>query len=211
MVFSVSAPSESLRCSNSYSNSGGFGLTGEYSAQPNKRESPFLGLPNELRNEIYRYALGGKDYESMFGADSKPLQDKPDKKSISLLSVCFQIYMDTVVLPFELNTFQFEDSIDLSAWISALRPGQRDAIRALKYMAWGPSIISLRPENSYSMKRFVRLKEFSSLKRVYVYYKERREDSDGIALQDDSIEKLIKAALPNKDIEVIFESPDGGR
>jgi hypothetical protein len=140
------------------------------------------------------------------------LQEKSprDKKSLSLLFVCRQIYKETSLLPFQLNTFQFEDATDLSAWIKMLLPGQRDAIRALKYLAYDRYMLFFEPEYAYSTKRFVGLEEFSSLKRVYVYYYKSRDDSDDIAPRDNTIEKLIEAALPNIDMEVIFESPDGG-
>ena len=186
-------------------------LTGENSAHQNQRESPFLRLPAELRNKIYGYVLGGKDYKSPFWQAFESSQDEllRDKESLSLLSVCRQIYKETSILPFQLNTFQFEHQSDLSAWIKTLLPGQRDAIRALKYFTYIRYMLFIRPYYAYSTERFVGLEEFPSLERVHAYYTKKRGDSDDIAARNDTVEKLIKESLANVDIKVVFESPDG--
>ncbi|KAF2636370.1 hypothetical protein P280DRAFT_473210 [Massarina eburnea CBS 473.64] len=61
--------------------------------QQNQQKSPLLQLPGELRNIIYALVLGGHTIP-----DQKP--------NLALLATCCQIYYETRLLPFELNTVQ---------------------------------------------------------------------------------------------------------
>ncbi|KAF2795816.1 hypothetical protein K505DRAFT_191384, partial [Melanomma pulvis-pyrius CBS 109.77] len=101
----------------------------------NQRESPFLRLPTEIRRIIYEFALGGKHYTT-----GKKLGRKlPNSKflagphPLALLSVCQQIYDETALLPFSVNSFSFQLDLDLSKWADELLPGQRDAVTAFRF------------------------------------------------------------------------------
>ena len=82
-----------------------------HSGKLNATTSPLLRLPAELRNIIYKYALGGRvlrfsragsKNHSIFHADT---YDNP--RILGLLRACRQTYSETALLPYQLNLFNF--------------------------------------------------------------------------------------------------------
>lgn len=71
-----------------------------------KYEFPFLRLPAELRNEIYKYVLKVGEWRS----DSKRLRRWSSGRHVqplALLSVCKQIHAEASLLPYALNCLHF--------------------------------------------------------------------------------------------------------
>ncbi|CAI6287124.1 unnamed protein product [Periconia digitata] len=76
----------------------------------NQLQSPLLRLPPELRNRIYKYALGGKKLRPA-GFIHRIKYEQNGRVTppnfVALLSVCRQIYAEARLYPFLLNTFEF--------------------------------------------------------------------------------------------------------
>jgi hypothetical protein len=76
------------------------------STQLNATNSPLLHLPGELRNQIYGYVLG--DLKLKFYLYKASFRKKGNK--LELLFTCRQVYAETALLPYTLNTFTFKTS-----------------------------------------------------------------------------------------------------
>lgn len=81
-----------------------FWLTTSPSTSRNSDISPLLRLPGEIRNEIYRHVLneGVFDFEN----DVVLLTTQCEER-FARLRFCREIYNETRLLPFSLNTFYF--------------------------------------------------------------------------------------------------------
>jgi hypothetical protein len=73
------------------------------------QDTPLLRLPAEIRNRIWQFALGGKVYrqQHVTGNRRGKLMPQPCERgnAFLLLRTCRQIYAETGVLPFTINTF----------------------------------------------------------------------------------------------------------
>jgi hypothetical protein len=84
----------------------------------NNQKSPLLRLPPEIRNRIWKYAVGGNTIKSvdigLWRGDyrlklptSEQLPTSEPGHVFALLRTCRQIYAETAVLPYTDNTFSF--------------------------------------------------------------------------------------------------------
>jgi hypothetical protein len=123
-----------------------------------QNNSPFLQLPGETRNRIYELILGGRlisiasrklpkhvvTNRSSYYAVIEPYATPGNwyrvneweyvRCSLQILLVCKQIYLDARLLPFTLNTFDYQTlgSVHcIQAWRQQ-RPSQTEAIRTLR-------------------------------------------------------------------------------
>jgi len=80
-------------------------------------ESPLLRLPPELRNIIFAYALDHGTVSPHLGTTSleRRLRKDPIRKRFGLLFTCRQIYAETALLPYKLNTFSVRGLLPLVA------------------------------------------------------------------------------------------------
>jgi hypothetical protein len=101
-----------------------------YSARQNQRDSPLLRLPAELRNQIFRYALGGETWNFVVRESNRHRVRNCSgfQHALALLAVCRQIYAETALLPFSLGSFSFNDSDDFEIWLKALNSAQRNEV-----------------------------------------------------------------------------------
>lgn len=83
-----------------------------HSGHHTPQSPPLLLLPAELRNTIYTYALAGHDifiwnhtHANHFARRGQRGPRFLPPNLLALLSVCRQIYAETRLLPFKLNTF----------------------------------------------------------------------------------------------------------
>lgn len=153
----------------------------------NNESSPLLRLPPEMRNLIFRYALGGKKFLiSRVGRKEQYLHvttvGGESTNHFSLLRVCRQIYAETVLLPFTLSTFTFSDSWSprltnaLGAWMQLRLPIERGSVTTIEFRFSGaagheaPTVESLRSLRYVIDYRLQTLKvpQLPGLKRVQV-------------------------------------------
>jgi hypothetical protein len=111
----------------------------------NARESPLLRLPAELRNRIYDLVLYEGDYNFASHFYIKDDQDQDDflnfegfkvdpkvPNRLGLIRTCRQLYAETVLLPFSLNTFVFRTHAMQYFFDSKTTMAQSRAIRAIE-------------------------------------------------------------------------------
>jgi hypothetical protein len=105
-----------------------------------------LRLPAELRNEIYKYALGGVEMVLFEGATpgthfavpskfvlalgTHGATPEPVAHGLALTQVCRQLYAETRLLTFQLNDF-YGSFLALEIWTKELNSEQVSAIRRL--------------------------------------------------------------------------------
>ncbi|KAF2013419.1 hypothetical protein BU24DRAFT_331283, partial [Aaosphaeria arxii CBS 175.79] len=97
----------------------------------NQKQSPFLRLPAELRNQIYEYYFEeGSVYlddSEIYYADSSSFRAF---NYIGLILVCRQIHADTALFPYTKLLFNFAwfTSGQIGAWIEKRSQIQKEAI-----------------------------------------------------------------------------------
>jgi len=103
----------------------------------NQRNSPLLRLPAELRNQIYKYALGGHivllgtTHELVYPRKPRLYPEEPISH-FALLRVCSQIHAEAALLPYSLNIFHFfTDPSSINAFMSSISTSQLGALTIL--------------------------------------------------------------------------------
>lgn len=142
----------------------------DYSTKHN-RQSPLLGLPAEIRNEIWKLVLGGKEYRATsitggtYKLSSSPLEPT---HAMALLRTCRQIYAEAALMPLAHNTMSFEYLSVIKVAINKLKPHQRKNITCIKINLLSPNCVhQLGP--SYIMNKRVSLPRIlPGLKEIHV-------------------------------------------
>lgn len=79
--------------------------------------SPLLRLPYELRQTILEIALGNETFSVQMNGNTVAGKGERKKKAYLALSVVSrQIYVESVLLPFQISTFQADTLEILSRW-----------------------------------------------------------------------------------------------
>ncbi|KAH7076356.1 hypothetical protein BKA63DRAFT_564750 [Paraphoma chrysanthemicola] len=114
----------------------------------NASRSSLLRLPGELRNKIYKFAIGSHYYhieevthsrtekswwvKTIGRAYLSPKDKTPQSTAFHLPEVCRQIYSETATLAYALNTFIIDfDTGGNKDLIKNLLPAQKNAIRSV--------------------------------------------------------------------------------
>jgi hypothetical protein len=106
--------------------------------QRNATQSPLLRLPAELRNKIFKLAVGGHTIHlyhtsTLFHTSVTDLKILyRDRHCFALLSVCRQIYLETALLPFSANTLSFHNKVCSTLFMKQRLPIEREAISCVK-------------------------------------------------------------------------------
>ncbi|KAF2030008.1 hypothetical protein EK21DRAFT_66407 [Setomelanomma holmii] len=108
----------------------------------NNQNSPLLRLPPELRNKIWRYVLGGNVLRWTLVSSSRyslkyRMAPPPGQiiLGLDLLRTCRQIYAETALLPYQLNTFACTEYAGIKGELQYLQPFQRSHIAKLQLEA----------------------------------------------------------------------------
>ncbi|KAF3001333.1 hypothetical protein E8E13_005790 [Curvularia kusanoi] len=97
----------------------------------NRKESPLLRLPAELRNRIYGYAMsGGVTLEDHLLPAELAVAHNPPGASLALPKVCYQLHQETALLLFSLNTFT-GSSTTIEDFLDALGEYQKAKIESI--------------------------------------------------------------------------------
>lgn len=113
------------------------------------RNTALLRLPTEIRQEIWKYVLGGKTYlASRFGGryysqsySFAPSTVEP-RNGMALLRACRQIYSEAVLYAFFKAAFAYHDLTYLKRSVKALQTYQRKHITHLRIDCQGRNYVS---------------------------------------------------------------------
>lgn len=106
-----------------------------YRAQQNQRDSPLLRLPAEIRNIIFAYALGGHVFDTLrIIAHHYGTAVAKEQKLSPLLAVCRQIYSETALLLYSLNTFSATRAVYVNEWVNRLGPSRLQAVSKIQFI-----------------------------------------------------------------------------
>lgn len=141
------------------------------------RNSPLLRLPTEIRQEIWKHALGGKTYlASCFSGryyckDSRfaPSAEEP-RNGMALLRTCRQIYSEAVLYPFFNAIFAYHDLTYLKRSIKGLQGYQSRHVTHLRIdcRKYGPNFLHVADSGLLSDNKLDFKKHFPALARVTV-------------------------------------------
>ena len=101
-------------------------------------ETSLLRLPAEIRNLIWEYALGGRTIRCFALSFPTPTSRIAKGANNALLRVCRQIYAETALSPYRMNTFSFDSFWSTQQWLrteSKALPVQRQAIKTVRIKA----------------------------------------------------------------------------
>ncbi|KAF2634664.1 hypothetical protein P280DRAFT_538339 [Massarina eburnea CBS 473.64] len=143
----------------------------EATARYNQIHSPLLRLPGEIRNEIYKFALGG----ICFLANPISNSYKTPPNFLALTRVCQQTYSETSLLPFTLNTFQGVIFNSSRSMIEDRKPRKGLTVRqtgAINTVFFGASQFHILESISYRYSRLLIASQLTSLNTIMVrhYY-----------------------------------------
>ncbi|KAF2118338.1 hypothetical protein BDV96DRAFT_382848 [Lophiotrema nucula] len=157
--------------------------------QRNVEESFLLRLPAEIRNHIFQYVLGGQkvaihspSYYRPHGTEEKGdsdfaisqfkdpyivLERARSIRPVEVLVTCRQIYSETVLLPFALNTFSFTSEMEVLDIKHKVFEAQLHAVTAVQFCA-------IRGALQNQDGRIKAMSYLPSLKKVYIniYFEE---------------------------------------
>ena len=105
----------------------------------NQLQSPLLRLPPEIRNKLYILVLGGRTcrFKDAIDRGHAILDTKGERHVFGLLFVCHQIYSETSLLPYSLNTFSFREfDLSLNPFLDHRRFSHIQAITALELVTY---------------------------------------------------------------------------
>ncbi|KAF3040226.1 hypothetical protein E8E11_007275 [Didymella keratinophila] len=115
-------------------------------AQRNSVGSPLLRLPGEIRDRIWRYALGDHQVDIQDFSQEEPVDSVYDLQTLypdtlclpgfvrptfQLPRVCRQVYVEASPYVYTLNTFAFHKLATFDRWVKKRCVGQRRLISSL--------------------------------------------------------------------------------
>lgn len=120
----------------------------------NKENSPLLRLPLEIRDMIWKYALGGKTFEVLGGyyiasvrkyirrATLKPSPESP-AEGTALLRTCKQIFLETEPYIITLGSLLCEDPRMLVSAVNKLKAHQRKQVSLVRMSILSMQVYSI--------------------------------------------------------------------
>ncbi|KAL1603635.1 beta transducin [Paraconiothyrium brasiliense] len=199
-------------------------------AQENQALSPFLQLPPEIRSTIYENTLGDETFKISPGGDM--LLGKIERKKtayLALLLVSRQVYVETALMPFKMNTFQAHDPQQLRGWVSLLPVAAQQSITRIHFStsvhwhAYLQYTEELEPLSKYLFPEWWRqpgnFDDFPALRQVCIhttlarcYCGKPKHLADALTKligdSEDACGHLIKASLKEiagRNVDVIFQ------
>lgn len=169
------------------------------------QSSPLLQLPPEIRDIIWKYTLGNKDFLANYNSRGKrrfapSISESND--SVALLRTCRQIYSEAASYHLSLGWFVYDQFWVVHRSFGAMKPWQRNQIKQVRLSV--DKSDALIDQNHESIAFFSALvaknqKLPSAVKEIEIlfHYKEDTADADIQTLADRSLEhfKNILASL----------------
>lgn len=137
------------------------------------QDSPLLRLPPEIRDRIWKYALGGKVFIARcYSVGTMTCRFAPSamesSNGVALLRTCRQIYSETAVYPSSLGTFACNDLKALKKSAKTLKTYQRKQVAQLRLACASPGSIWSLFSCSALRQNVVPRKIFPALDRIEV-------------------------------------------
>jgi hypothetical protein len=134
----------------------------------NTLESPLLRLPGELRNAIYEYALGGRQWD----IDCWRKARVREKFALSVLQTCRQMHSEASTVPWSSNTFSFDHPDDIRRTLFGAAQKRRAAITSFRLVSecvceYRSNPLRLKLPPSY-YGSYLKFSDFPGLKRLEV-------------------------------------------
>ncbi|KAG9201527.1 hypothetical protein G6514_005534 [Epicoccum nigrum] len=126
----------------------------------NQETSPLLRLPAEIRNIIWRYALGGKTFVATdkWETDFKLSRSSKDPENgTALLRTCRQLFLEAACYPITLGSFLCNDPLEMPASPLLRLPGElRNKIYGYVFSTTDPDYPSPMVERDLKLKNITK-------------------------------------------------------
>jgi hypothetical protein len=173
------------------------------------QKSPLLCLPPEIRNRIWRFALGGREIRQINGFRNHGMflpEPRERPNAFALLRVCRQIYVETAIISFRANTFSVFWFARIKASAKAFSKYQRSQITDLLFESCGYDNVWLS-----WMRTSMALSNFSALpglRRIKFQIFPSFAGTASFSKIETDLRSLQEFALLNGTYEVVFEEMD---
>lgn len=100
------------------------------------QQSPLLRLPPEIRNKIWTIALGDMIFIPNRDWFARPYlwvaANPPRNHRLALLRTCRQVFCETALIPYKINTFIVPRYIKLRSFLRRMKTAHRRAVSTLQ-------------------------------------------------------------------------------
>ncbi|KAF1912418.1 hypothetical protein BDU57DRAFT_551267 [Ampelomyces quisqualis] len=187
---------------------------GERDLVKSNQDSPLLRLPGELRNRIWEYVLGGRTLRPRL----TPIPRSPEQLfqiaqelrepllGFALLRTCRQVYMETALLPYKLNAYDFSSYITLKLHLRKGRRYQRAHIFDVNVWASLNCGLFLGPTKERAMFSQYKLDFLPALKRIHVLISEYQVPDAQIESFVIKLRTELEVLLPGRRIQLVFKA-----
>lgn len=162
---------------------------------------PLLSLPPEVRNCIWAHALGNSMIQAYHRrwTRSYRLRLKPPNRAnaMSLLRTCRQIYQETAILPFKLNTFTMSSAYNIQALETRLKPYQRAQITSLQFEVQVENLSVRVNDPLVNARTYAYLKLLTLEKFEICVFGHTKKHADSVARARASLMSAIQSHLPH--------------
>ncbi|KAF2797889.1 hypothetical protein K505DRAFT_234490 [Melanomma pulvis-pyrius CBS 109.77] len=173
-------------------------------ALENSTASPLLRLPGEIRDTIWRYAVGGHQVD-MCGhhrgfkyqynrVKIRPLgceETTPSnfvRPTFQLLQVCRQIYIEASHIVYTMNTFGFNNGDVMDRWIKSIPLGHKRAVASIDVPSMYMSTYTMGTRKPLHRK-------FPNIKRIGIdihYAKQVRERNETLDQAKARVQTMVR-------------------
>ena len=124
-------------------------------------------MPAEIRNQIWKLALGGKLYRSNYQGIFRPSPTEP-KNATALLRTCRQIYSETATMPLALTIFSIGSCRELGRSLKKFKPNQRKQITTVQFTVSWPHMDMHLEELCFAVHTFALFRSLSALQELRI-------------------------------------------
>jgi hypothetical protein len=132
-----------------------------------------LCLPTELRIHIWNLVLGGTTFEIECQVQipwgCATTNTTIQANSLALLRTCRQVYFETRLLPFRLNSFKFKSEDAFRPWLRIFDAAQQGAIQNVHLVTWKAR--HMVESRGFAPRRLIDvfpIEKFEGLRRIHI-------------------------------------------
>jgi hypothetical protein len=160
-------------------------------------------MPAEIRNEIWKFALGGKEYKAGWSGRFCPLPTE-SKNAAALLRTCRQIYAEAALMPLTLATFSVSSIHQAKKALGKLKPHQRKQIRVFQFLCPTPDRVATLSCWEYNPYKFSLGRSLPNLQALHVRIFEA-EDTSTFNTNEEKVREYLKPSMQYMSVAVNLE------
>ncbi|CAO2656942.1 Nn.00g057450.m01.CDS01 [Neocucurbitaria sp. VM-36] len=180
----------------------------------NNQASPLLRLPPEIRTEIWKYVLGGKEYRVVYEPNVRRFMLSQSHTepvhAMALLRTCRQIYSEAARMPVLHSNFSFTSMYGMRCAFRQLKPYQRKHIDLIQIevLYKGELQGAIAQEMRYSSEQLfgMLLRKLPGVKKIcLLVFHDSTIDDDTVQEAERLVHTYLKPLVQAMSLDLIFE------